>query len=107
MSKYFAVVDGVCGDFKYKTTKQYTVAAYRFYVGDTYIGTIVSSKDIEWSCFLGIPNDLGVVDGFKTRHRAAEFLIQLYKSVKDRKPATEYESEIKILEYELKSYRNS
>lgn len=68
------VTDGKILDWKF--TKHKLKNMYVFSVGDTYVGQIFKVRNY-WSVVGKTPNQLCPVDGFKTRYKAAEFLLKL------------------------------
>lgn len=82
---YSVIVDDKVLDFKYKRAskvliKKYPILKRRhvFYIGNILIGQIFSSRNRGWSCVSDKePNPLCPVNGFKTRHDAAEFLLKV------------------------------
>jgi len=76
---YSVIVDGKVLDFKYKQTKHPKLKyRYVFYIGDILIGQLFNHGRRGWSCVSDYKsNPLCPVNGFKTRHDAAEFLLKL------------------------------
>jgi hypothetical protein len=47
-----------------------------FYVGDIYIGQLFNLGRRGWSALHKDPNEIGLVEGFKTRYDASHFLLK-------------------------------
>ena len=79
------IIQGKVLDWKFKRAssahmKKHPILKRRhvFYVGDILIGQIFSNRRRVWSCVSDYkPNPLCPINGFKTRHDAAEFLLKL------------------------------
>jgi hypothetical protein len=87
MGKYFSIVDGKVLDWKWKQSKHQDFV-WRFYVGDTFVGQVFRSRvrtrthwcAVAWG---DCPNGLRRVDGFRTRHDAAEYMLRVTGLQKD------------------------
>ena len=107
MSKYSAVVEGKWGDFGYRLIHTGDVHYYEFSVGDVKIGQLHRMHTKDWGAFLYELNDLGVVNGFKSRHKASEFLIQAHNGIKDNKAFNEVLKINEILRDELNKLKEN
>jgi len=92
MSKYFAFVEGVPHDFKFKKLSDAHPFDYSFHLGETSIGCIGKSgtrNDNSWVCMVygdeytykhKIPT---LVYGFVSRHRAIDYMLMVHPLTKD------------------------
>jgi exosome complex RNA-binding protein Csl4 len=67
------IFEGRVLDFKYKKLSEF---AYTFRIGDIYVGQVFNMGD-SWSAVSATPNPYGVVDGFKNRYYASEYLLKV------------------------------
>ena len=74
MSKYGIVRNGKVDQYRFKKTD----LGYNFYLGDEFIGQIMYSSRGEWSSIpWGDINGLRLVEGFKTRHGAVDYMLKV------------------------------
>ena len=74
---YSEIVDGKVLDFHYKPMKIHH--GYIFYIGHILVGQIFYITKT-WSAVSTHPCTLCPVDGFKTRHAAAQFLLKIRRN---------------------------
>lgn len=72
-----SVVDGKVLDWRWK----FSVNRYLFYVGDIFIGQVFNMGRNGWSSFHREPNNIGIVDGFKSRYDASRFLLKFEENI--------------------------
>lgn len=70
--KLSSVIEGKVLDWKWKKRKTDTL----FYIGDIYIGQLFFFKNKGWSALHRLPQSIGLVEGFKTRYAASNFLLK-------------------------------
>jgi hypothetical protein len=70
---YSIVVDGKVLDFRYVKNKQ-MASIQNFYIDDIFIAQIARMGKGSWSAITG--TSYGVVDGFKSRFHASEYLLK-------------------------------
>lgn len=75
---YSFVHNGMVLDFSFKPINDFT---YAFRTGNILHGTIYRMSRKRWSAVTMFPEaaPFGVVNGFRSRHDAAEFLLQINK----------------------------
>ena len=80
---YSTNVDGKVLDFGYK---KLTDGVYAFYLGTMYMGQLFRIRPRNWAATSNgqIPNNICPVDGFMSRHKAAEFLLNLNGYINNR-----------------------
>lgn len=80
---YSEIVDGRVLDYSFtKSPRKDDITVYNFYIGDIYIGQIFKGRRT-WDVVSGFENKYGVVKGFVSRMDAAEYLLQVYRTVKE------------------------
>jgi len=76
---YSEIVNGKVLDFHYKPMTVHN--GYIFYVGHIYIGQIFYIGKA-WTAVSAFPCPLCPISGFKTRHKAAELLLEIRRQSK-------------------------
>jgi len=54
---------------------------YLFFVGDIYIGQVFKMPRDKWSALHRHPQNVGLVDGFKSRYDASHFLLKFEEKI--------------------------
>jgi len=77
-SKYSTIVDGKVLPWKF--TQQHQDFIYNFYLGDMRVGQVfrhTCRSRTTWTALARSSNDIGLVNGFATRHAAADMILKL------------------------------
>lgn len=72
-----SVVDGKVLDWHWKKRQIDTL----FYVGDIYIGQLFYHKRSGWTALHKNPNNVNLVEGFKSRYSASHFLLKFEENI--------------------------